>query len=672
MGREDGCGMSGPSGWRRLGQTIALAFIALCGLRVAPALAQAGLTAHFDYTAPERFAIPVLAQGDEAGEVYTAQPISPAVWPIHFDACGSTGSIAEYRWTVDGAFAGSAAECDGFSHDFASEGVYPVSLTVVDTQQHEVSTALDIVVEDWLIVALGDSYGSGEGNPDVPISAPLIDEANAAGALLASAEQSAAAAQEAYLASLASFEQIGRQVGAIEAALASYLAALATWEAECPSISLACTQATVALDSAASALLTALADAGLTGFELADVGQIPGALVDLVANAQAGLDAATQTRDLAVVAVAAARADLDAARSLLVPSWQSRRCHRSAQSGQVLAAKALAQSDPHSSVTFIHLACSGATLWRGLIGSYEGIEPDGAAFPPQVDRAAALVGEREIDFLVVSIGGNDVNFSSLITSCLLEEPCFDPDPLRDGQAVTALEALCSAAGPFGEACLDFVDVETALGPYSALEIFEIHDPLKVEERRDGLDDLPDGYQALQGALVAAFGSGVARRVLLTEYPDATRNDDGSRCGWSAGDPLAEQLKNPPGISEPEMAWLDTHVAAGLGAAMQAAATLHGWRLVDGIAQASRNHGYCANDHHLVRLDETWPIEGQIEGAFHPNRQGHLTYRDAILDALQLPEPGAGLGQLATVLVVAGASARRRRRLATRGEVQCRR
>src|SRR5439155_7473002 len=55
-----------------------------------------------------------------------------------------------------------------FSQQFSTLGTYRVKLTVRDANGQSASITKKVVVKDWLIVSLGDSYASGEGNPDVP------------------------------------------------------------------------------------------------------------------------------------------------------------------------------------------------------------------------------------------------------------------------------------------------------------------------------------------------------------------------------------------------------------------------------------------------------------------------------------------------------------------------
>ena len=188
-----------------------------------------GLAASFDYSMPERFAVPELQAPEEQGEyeVYADGPLQPDTWRVNLDACRSTGSPVKYTWRVDGEQVGVETACDAFAYEFPEEGSYTVSLVVEDSAGEEELKVEEVVVRDLLIFGVGDSYGSGEGSPDVE-----------------------------------EFDEGGAQ-------------------------------------------------------------------------------------------------------------WQNRRCHRSAQSGQVRAAQMIEDADPHTSVTFVHVACSGGRIHRALLEPYE-------------------------------------------------------------------------------------------------------------------------------------------------------------------------------------------------------------------------------------------------------------------------------------------------------------
>src|SRR5690606_2195710 len=94
-----------------------------------------------------------------------------------------------------------------------------------------------------------------------------------------------------------------------------------------------------------------------------------------------------------------------------------RQCHRSALAGGPQAARLIEDADPHSVVTFLHLACSGANTPRGLTGSYGGMEA-GPTLRPQIPEIARFAGGREIDAVVMSVGANGLEFGRVVKSCL--------------------------------------------------------------------------------------------------------------------------------------------------------------------------------------------------------------------------------------------------------------
>ena len=94
---------------------------------------------------------------------------SPAGWPASMNACASSGTIATYQWFVDGLKVAESTACKGTTLRFPREGRYRVGLTVVATSGATASVAQDVNIQDWLIIGLGDSYASGEGNPNIDV-----------------------------------------------------------------------------------------------------------------------------------------------------------------------------------------------------------------------------------------------------------------------------------------------------------------------------------------------------------------------------------------------------------------------------------------------------------------------------------------------------------------------
>ena len=266
----------------------------------------------FDYSMPDRFGGD--SNGDGLIDNYTPHddcagaeaplqcqfvpqtspfPISPSSWHVDLDACDSAlgaGTGATFTWQLvggTGTLSGGPG-CDETDLTVGAEGVYKLQLTVASSLGTDTVTK-DIVVQDWMVVSIGDSYGSGEGNPD---------------------------------------QEIPRIVG------------VPTGDAK----------------------------------------------------------------------------------------WQDPRCHRSAHAGSAQAAKWLEQADPHTSVTFIHVSCSGAEAMGGLLKAYRGVDGTNEAkllppLDPQLEQARQLVGNREVDALYISIGGNDAHFANIVLSCIALNPC---------------------------------------------------------------------------------------------------------------------------------------------------------------------------------------------------------------------------------------------------------
>ncbi len=571
----------------------------------------AGSTAAFDWSMPPRTGID--ANGDGVVEARdTPAEVDPANWHVDFDACASTGSVETYRWTIDGAAAGEATSCDGFSHNFGDEGTYEVTLTTTDADGDQVSVSKDVVVQDFLVLALGDSYGSGEGNPDVPIPGFRFTDTERAYEDLQDAIARLATVQLDYDRTVDAADRVLARLHDVNAALGDMARFCDPLSGEA-SIEL-CADATARFADASVQLTAALAAFGLEA--LSDtLDLIQQKMADLVAAADAALT-------LARNAMSDARNAFDNLEAALSPDWQNERCHRSARSGQARAAKRLEDLDPHTSVTLVHLSCSGGGILAGVIGPYKGaVQPPGAAdLPPQVDKALALIGDREIDGLVMSIGGNDAEFGPIVESCLALDPCHIP-PTVVSSLTSTVALLCAPFEFILGRCSQYWTDVGARAPFakSGLELFT-----------SGIGDLPRRYDRLDDRLREAFPDLPPEHVYLTEYPNVTEDDDGTPCQTEPPDLLA----SIPGFSLAETTWARDVVTNGLDDAVEAGAVDHDWTFVGGTFDAFGGHGYCADDHWVVRFQDTFPSQGDYMGAVHPNASGQTVYRDLILAALQ--------------------------------------
>ncbi|WP_420134694.1 hypothetical protein [Rhodopseudomonas sp.] len=118
-------------------------------------------------------------------------------------------------------------------------------------------------------------------------------------------------------------------------------------------------------------------------------------------------------------------------------TWFNAACHRSLYSYQTRTALALAVRHPHIAVTYLPLACTGATIQEGLFGSQRPREcyktKSGTTCPSSVNsqigelrEAVAAAKKRQpqrgLDLVLLSVGANDINFSGLVADVIVDSP----------------------------------------------------------------------------------------------------------------------------------------------------------------------------------------------------------------------------------------------------------
>ncbi len=307
--------------------------------------------------------------------------------------------------------------------------------------------------------------------------------------------------------------------------------------------------------------------------------------------------------------------------------WADQRCHRSFKSASALVAQQLEESDPHSSVTYISLACSGANIsqnsyegiswisainplpdpddeayWtsrgQGLLGSYIGIETPhpgpwntSEMLPPQVDRLKEVVGNRRIDALLLSAGGNDAGFSNVLAHCTMTSTCHAD---LDGHRLTNFTQKRFTA-------------------------------------------LPNRFATLGARLSQLFGN---IDVYLTEYPDLSRDQNGEACVEILHN-VAAELADGIRRSQGEVQWIQNNFLAPLNQELRNAVQVQrqqqrAWHYVGGIEAAFRNHGMCAGDDRWFRVPpESRDLQGPKDdkrnttGTAHPNEEGYRQLARAI-------------------------------------------
>ena len=139
----------------------------------------AGPHAAFDWSVPPRFGPDVEAPIGLIDYRTTPSEVAlPATLTTTLDGCASTPPGPHsmgFRWQIDGQLA-AGTDCT-LVPEFAPKSVHQVELTVTQDGIENTATR-DVQVDDLLVVSIGDSVASGEGNPDIPGSlVPLSDPA---------------------------------------------------------------------------------------------------------------------------------------------------------------------------------------------------------------------------------------------------------------------------------------------------------------------------------------------------------------------------------------------------------------------------------------------------------------------------------------------------------------
>jgi lysophospholipase L1-like esterase len=249
--------------------------------------------------------------------------------------------------------------------------------------------------------------------------------------------------------------------------------------------------------------------------------------------------------------------------------------HRSTTSGPAQFALALQEENPHEAVTFVSVADSGASISQGLLGPMQSIGNPAVQLPAEIAEVKQIIGKRHVDVLTISEGANDIGLVSQVVSLIENTSTGSP----------SLATIQSS----------------------------VNSDLKA---------LPGLYSKLNRSIKGMH----AGRVLVTDYPDQTTNQDG----------VASSVPGPSGttlISTSDAQFFSTTVTGPLNNAISAAATANHWTLVD-ILAAFSTHGYSSTDTWIRQLDQSREIEGNIDGFFHPNAAGEQAIAQLLLAAYQ--------------------------------------
>lgn len=262
--------------------------------------------------------------------------------------------------------------------------------------------------------------------------------------------------------------------------------------------------------------------------------------------------------------------------------WLEPLAHRSLWSGHARGTRSAEDSTAGRVITFVTFATSGAKIDEGLLEAQHPSWQDVG----QIEEAHRTVGDRSIDALLLSIGGNDVGFAS------------------------GLEQLASDWRGGG---LDKM----------------------VRDTRQRIDDLEGKFDDLATRIESILDP---RRVFITEYPTGM---------FDKKDPLGPLGRRAEGcgvfdttaymqVSAVDAAMI-FELAHRLNDQVRFAADRHadkGWTYIDGISEGFAGHGYCEDDTFWIGAENSCRNQGNFEGTMHPNFSGHGVYEQCVADALR--------------------------------------
>jgi hypothetical protein len=259
------------------------------------------------------------------------------------------------------------------------------------------------------------------------------------------------------------------------------------------------------------------------------------------------------------------------------------------------------------------VACSGARIDKGLLDAQLSFQKVGQI--REVADRLRVPGDhrdhprfvRDIDILLMSIGGNDCHFAGALSDMTSDNLIIGR--LWHGRAQKEVRNTVEAA----------------------------------------IRALPAKYDQLAKEIQSTLHPKV---VIVTEYPTAMFDRDDHKPGNGCG---LFDLTGPAGaihrlgISASDAAFIE-EMGNKLNDVIHAAAGRNGWQVVTGVAAAFKGHGYCSSHPFWRSAEESCNTQDDLEGTMHPNATGarviaELAGRlvDAELNRLTTKDPAAGVG-----------------------------
>jgi hypothetical protein len=318
------------------------------------------------------------------------------------------------------------------------------------------------------------------------------------------------------------------------------------------------------------------------------------------------------------------------------------RAHRSTHSGPAQFAMRLEEEDPHTSVTFVCLAATGARaddLFRPDRSNQNRALGSGPTLPAQLDELHAIAGSRRANILILAIGLNDAGGFELLDQLLRREiRCVDPlrllavYPTRKSWTATASPDIEALVDPTKRAWLNGLEPDerrVVLAQETAL-IFDL-----AEMAASGLTRAREQLERVTRAI--AMDQVLSRaEIFVLEYPDPTGVDSGA-----TAEVILNDLVPAFQVNRRELDLARERLLRPLTLMLREIAGSQGWSCVDGIFEAFRSHGCAAKDTWFIRAKESEELQGPrltpvgylrgeiSPGMLHPNRRGHQVIGDRL-------------------------------------------
>lgn len=246
--------------------------------------------------------------------------------------------------------------------------------------------------------------------------------------------------------------------------------------------------------------------------------------------------------------------------------WLDSRCHRSMYSYQFKTALQLSLDNPRQAVTYVTFSCSGATT-DNIISERQGVQEGRVWERAEVQlrslERAMAGGSREIDYLLVSTGGNDVDFAKYVT-------------------YVATRGLLRRLAAIGISRRSLENREREIAG------------LLVGRSRGKYPSLYPALLDTRGVKIkdCVAGKGCPR-ILLTTYPDILHDETGQPCRADRGEFDSTFGKDTGrGVRLSQVA---KHIVLPLREAQNEPFITDklGWTVVTGHVAEYRQHGFCA-------------------------------------------------------------------------------